>query len=603
MELPTYTNIWKIEKRLYKLYDFRLPMPLPVGQVAAFLAIAIPYMVILTMAGMPFSHTWVWLYVLPPGVLAWLVTRPVLEGKRLPELVVSQLRYLSEPRTWCRMAALAEKDQIFVTAKVWRRSGIAAPAVQATSAATGDRYVPADARPASQPSVAEAHAVHAEAQPADAIRPVWPTRPAIASRRSVPASQPIADTSAVPTQVQVPASSARAMSARATSAPAAQVARAQAAQAQAAPVQAAEAQAAPVPAPPAQAAAAQMPAPQAPAPQAPAPQAPPAQAPPAKVPSDQRPTGQGAPAAGQPRPLGRPVVTVRSDGSPSRPLPVVERALRNSPSDRAGWHERVVVVPGGHRPGKPDQLQRDQARARFPLAGPVRIVVLGCTAGAGQTTTTLLTGQLLATLRGEAVAVLDIGAGPGSLTELARQVPRLLPSHRDVGGAGSAGERGLQVVTADAPADQPADAGKLIDAVVARYRITIADPAAAHVPRAAHVADQLVLVAPASADAAGSLAMTMEWLEVHGHAQLARDAVAVLNGVSAATAAYVGKAASVAAGRCRAVVQVPWDDRLTEGGALGPATVHAYTALAGVLIAGLADPARALGAPAPSGRR
>jgi hypothetical protein len=108
VELPTYTNIWKIEKRLYKLYDFRLPMPLPVGQVAAFLAIAIPYMLILATAGMPFSHTWVWLYVLPPGVLAWLVTRPVLEGKRLPELVVSQLRYLSEPRTWCRMAPLGE---------------------------------------------------------------------------------------------------------------------------------------------------------------------------------------------------------------------------------------------------------------------------------------------------------------------------------------------------------------------------------------------------------------------------------------------------------------------------------------------------------------
>ena len=34
MELPTYTSIWRIEKRLYKLYDFRLPMPLPVGLVA-----------------------------------------------------------------------------------------------------------------------------------------------------------------------------------------------------------------------------------------------------------------------------------------------------------------------------------------------------------------------------------------------------------------------------------------------------------------------------------------------------------------------------------------------------------------------------------------
>ena len=122
MELPTYTNIWKIEKRLYKLYDFRLPMPLPIGQVAAFLAIAVPYMLILTLAGMPFSHTWVWLYVLPPGVLAWLVTRPVLEGKRLPELVLSQLRYLSEPRTWCRMAPLAEKDQLTVVATVWRRA-------------------------------------------------------------------------------------------------------------------------------------------------------------------------------------------------------------------------------------------------------------------------------------------------------------------------------------------------------------------------------------------------------------------------------------------------------------------------------------------------
>ena len=122
MELPTYTNIWKIEKRLYKLYDFRLPMPLPIGQMAAFLAIAVPYMLILALVGMPFSHTWVWLYVLPPGLLAWLVTRPVLEGKRLPELVLSQLRYLGEPRSWCRMAPFTEKDEITVAARVWRRA-------------------------------------------------------------------------------------------------------------------------------------------------------------------------------------------------------------------------------------------------------------------------------------------------------------------------------------------------------------------------------------------------------------------------------------------------------------------------------------------------
>jgi len=264
----------------------------------------------------------------------------------------------------------------------------------------------------------------------------------------------------------------------------------------------------------------------------------------------------------------------------------------------------VVVVPGGHRPGKPDQLQRDQARARLALPGPARIVVLGCTAGAGQTTTTLLTGQLLASLRGEAVAVLDIGVGPGSLTEQARRIPRLLPGHRDRSGTppGSGRERGLQVVTAEAPADQPADAGRLIDAVVARYWITLADPAAPHVPRAVQAADQLVLVAPANAEAAGALAMTLEWLEAHGNADLFRSSVTVLNRVSAATAAHVDKAAGVVAGRCRAIIRVPWDAKLAEGEAVGMAAVQAFTALSGVLISGLANRARA-DTRTPAGRR
>jgi MinD-like ATPase involved in chromosome partitioning or flagellar assembly len=277
-----------------------------------------------------------------------------------------------------------------------------------------------------------------------------------------------------------------------------------------------------------------------------------------------------------------------------QPLPLVERALRSSPGGgpASGWNDRVVVVPGGHRPGKPDQVQRDRARARLPLAGPARIVVLGCTAGAGQTVTTLLTGHLLASLRGEAVAVLDVSAGPGSLTEQARQIPRLLPGRRTAAPSEEPApkrERGLQVVTADSDADEPADAGKLVDAVVARYPLTLADPAAAQVPRALHVADQLVLVAPANPDAAHALAMTLEWLDGHGHSELARRAVAVLNGVSANTTAHTAKAAAVATGRCRAIVRVPWDAGLSGTGPLGIAAVQAYTALAGVLVSGLAD--------------
>ena len=226
------------------------------------------------------------------------------------------------------------------------------------------------------------------------------------------------------------------------------------------------------------------------------------------------------------------MVTIRAGSAATRPLHVVERALRAPAGNQADVRrEQVVIVPGGHRPGKPDPVQRDQARARLPLPGPARIVVLGCTAGAGQTVTTLLAGQVLASLRGEPVAVLDLRPGPGSLTEWARSIPRLLPGLRpaaDIGEHAGASsrlrslrERGLQVVTAESRDDQAADPGSLIDAVVARYPLTIADPAAGHVPRVLQVAEQLVLVAPASADAAHSLAMTLEWLEAHNHRDLA----------------------------------------------------------------------------------
>jgi hypothetical protein len=144
VELPTYTSIWRIEKRLYKLYDFRLPMPLPVGQIAVFTAITVPYIILLTVLGLPFNHTLFWLYVLPPGVLTWLATRPVLESKRLPELIVSQARYLGEPSSWCRMAPLAEKDEMVVVGRVWRRAGQVRPAT--VSAASPAVVSPATAR-------------------------------------------------------------------------------------------------------------------------------------------------------------------------------------------------------------------------------------------------------------------------------------------------------------------------------------------------------------------------------------------------------------------------------------------------------------------------
>src|SRR6185437_10504657 len=130
-------------------------MPLPIGQIAVFAAIALPYIIVLTILGLPFSHTYFWLYVLPPGVLAWLVTRPVLESKRLPELIVSQVRYLGEPRTWCRLAPLAEKDEVVVYARVWHQAGLRARPAVADEAVPSVSAVPAQAggRPGRPPAL------------------------------------------------------------------------------------------------------------------------------------------------------------------------------------------------------------------------------------------------------------------------------------------------------------------------------------------------------------------------------------------------------------------------------------------------------------------
>ena len=566
MDLPTYTNIWRIEKRLYKLYDFRLPMPLPLGQVAVFMAIAVPYVVVLAVLGVPFSHTLLWLYVLPPGVLTWFATRPVLESKRLPQLVASQVRYLGEPRTWCRMAPLAENDEIFVTARVWRRRDRID--LDARAADLAGQVVDLDGE-----IIEPAEQADGLAEPAIGQRGKGQQDAGQDGRRAERAA-------AVAAVLPGPrgASGARPR----TAVPPPGLAGSSAPGRPAASVQ-----------------------------------------PPVPPPASVRPAA-AVPAAAAPRspvpPRARPVVTVHEDRSAERPLRMVERAL-SSPAERrtAGWHDRVVVVPGGHRPGQPDQLQRDRARARLAVSGSRRIVVLGCTVGAGQTVTTLRTGELLAGLRDEAVAVLDLNPGKNSLLELARAIPALAgegPWTGQAAGTRLSAPSRLEVIAAQADEmagleqegrgpTAAADVARIFELMSARYSLTLADPAAAAVPRVLSVADQLVLVAPASSEAASAIAMTLEWLEAHGHDSLADGAITVLNGVSRQTMGYVEQAEAVAVGRCRAIVRVPWDDRLKNQAArrpsgqtpagqrqaaadpVNPAAERAYTALAGVLVASL----------------
>jgi MinD-like ATPase involved in chromosome partitioning or flagellar assembly len=334
----------------------------------------------------------------------------------------------------------------------------------------------------------------------------------------------------------------------------------------------------------------------------PAENAAPEDAPPGAVPS-------AAPAS----PWTPPIVVVRG-GSNTRPT-MVERALSGPGHHRgSNWREHVRVVPGGHGPGRPDMERRDRARVLLPIHGPRLIVVLGCTVGAGQSVTTLMLADVLATLRGEPVAALDLNPGQTSLTGLAR-TSAAATARGLLGGSapivpGQRGRGRLDLIAHDsAPDGGPALAdeeyARVLEVLTSRYPLTLTDPGASAVARVLSTADQLVLVAPASADAARAVAMTMEWLDGHGYQELCTQAITVINGVSKRSMTHVEQAELVVRGRCRAIVRVPWDDHLgappneqgISDGAddaesrfaqLRPPVQLAYTALAGVLVSALA---------------
>jgi MinD-like ATPase involved in chromosome partitioning or flagellar assembly len=301
-------------------------------------------------------------------------------------------------------------------------------------------------------------------------------------------------------------------------------------------------------------------------------------------------------------------VTVSRSHGEERPARTIEQALSGPAGPRGrSWNDRVRLVPGGQGPGKSretEQEERDKARARLPLPGPRKVVVLGCTSGAGQTVTALMTARLLASLRAEPVGALDLNPGDGSLARRAQSPPA--GTVRDLLGGtmpelpGGGAAPGVEVIGpgADLAAVTglgDGDFARIGGRLVARYGISLVDPGASAVARVLAIADQLVLVAPASGDAPRAVSMTQEWLTAHDHDALAAGAVMVINGVSGRSMAHVEQAEAIASGRCRAIVRVPWEDQLGTGGgpcagtgALRLPARLALTALAGLIVSGLA---------------
>jgi putative peptide zinc metalloprotease protein len=122
-------------------------------------------------------------------------------------------------------------------------------------------------------------------------------------------------------------------------------------------------------------------------------------------------------------------------------------------------------------------------------------------------------------------------------------------------------------------------------------------PTRRHLPRGIlQLADQIVVVMGPSLDSARTASSTLDWLNENGHAELVQTAVAVINAVRGEGReglVEVEKIEEHFAGRCRAVVQVPWDPHLDAGAEtqvdqLQPATRRAYLEVAAAVADGFA---------------
>ncbi|MFR9801632.1 AAA family ATPase [Pseudonocardia sp. RS010] len=257
---------------------------------------------------------------------------------------------------------------------------------------------------------------------------------------------------------------------------------------------------------------------------------------------------------------------------------------------RTGWRRLLYLLTGRLiNPGESPQDIREReltTRVNQALLGCHKIATLSLKGGVGKTTITATLGATFASLRGDRVVAVDANPDRGTLSqkiplETSATVRHLLRDaqrvrrYSDVRAYTSQGPSRLEVLASEQdPAVSEAfsedDYRRTVTLLEHFYNIVLTDCGTGLMHSAMYgvlgVADQLIIVSSGSIDGARSASATMDWLEAHDHGDLVRNAVAVINNVHRqAGAVDLERVAQHFAGRCRAVVQIPFDPHLEEG--------------------------------------
>jgi MinD-like ATPase involved in chromosome partitioning or flagellar assembly len=257
---------------------------------------------------------------------------------------------------------------------------------------------------------------------------------------------------------------------------------------------------------------------------------------------------------------------------------------------RTGWRRFLYLLTGRLiNPGESPQDVREReliARINQPLLGCHKIATLSLKGGVGKTTITATLGATFASKRGDRVVAVDANPDRGTLAqkiplETSATVRHLLRDaqrvrrYTDVRAYTSQGPSRLEVLASEEdPAVSEAfsedDYRRTVTLLEHFYNIVLTDCGTGLMHSAMYgvlgVADQLIIVSSGSIDGARSASATIAWLEAHGHGDLVRNAIAVINNVHRqAGAVDLDQVARHFGSRCRAVVQIPFDPHLEEG--------------------------------------
>ncbi len=333
----------------------------------------------------------------------------------------------------------------------------------------------------------------------------------------------------------------------------------------------------------------------------------------APIPDEEVSHPAGSPPPGASPAAGPEAAEARNFPQPFVPLDASDLVRRRA-SEPTGGLRRVLFRMTGRRlrlgPSAREQARAELlARARTPAAtGRRRIAMVSLKGGVGKTTTTVMLGHTLASVRGDNVIAVDANPDAGNL---ASRVPRetdasardllrstaSLERYADVRSFTSQAPSRLEILAGERdPALSEAFSAPDYEAVLAAlerfYSVVLTDCGTGILHDAMRAvlwfADQLVVVTSPSLDAAQALGQLLDWLDQHDYHQLVATAVVVVNGVRKRSGVRVEHVAAHFKARCRAVVTIPYDDALAPGGesdleVLDSATRAAYLELAAVV--------------------